>query len=64
MHIKLNLKIFIFALFFLMVSEIKIYLCLMAFALFHEMGHMLLGIALGLKPEKLEILPVRFFSIF
>lgn len=36
----------------------------MIFALFHEMGHLICGIILGLKPQKLEILPVGFAISF
>ena len=40
MQIKLNLKIFIFVLFFIFTNQIEIYLELMLFALIHEIGHM------------------------
>lgn len=57
MRIRINLKIFIFILIFLLTNQIKIYGILMLFALIHELGHMLVGIALGLKSVKLEIMP-------
>ncbi len=57
MRIRIHLKIFIFILIFLLTNQIKIYGVLMLFALIHELGHMLVGILLGFKPAKLEIMP-------
>lgn len=57
MRIRINLKIFIFILIFLLTNQIKIYGILMLFALIHELGHMLVGILLSFKPVKLEIMP-------
>lgn len=57
MRIRINLKIFIFILVFLLTNQIKIYGILLLFALIHELGHMLVGILLGFKPVKLEIMP-------
>lgn len=57
MKIKLNLQIFIFILIFIVTRQIKIYGILMLFALIHEVGHMLAGMLLGLKPSSLEIMP-------
>lgn len=58
MQIKINLKVFAFALFFCLTNQLKIYLLLMLFAIIHEIGHILSGILLGLKVQKLEILPI------
>ena len=57
MRIRLNLKIFIFILIFLLTRQIKIYGILMIFAFIHEIGHMVCGILLGFKPDLLEIMP-------
>lgn len=57
MRIRIHLKIFIFILIFLLTNQIKIYGVLMLFALIHELGHMLVGMLLGFKPAKLEIMP-------
>lgn len=57
MRIKINLKIFLFVLIFILTKQIKIYGILMLFAFIHELGHMIVGILLGFKPEKLEIMP-------
>lgn len=59
MHIKLDFKIFIFILFFFVTKQIQIYIELMIFALLHEIGHIICGIALGLKLDRIEIMPVR-----
>lgn len=57
MRIRINLKIFLFVLIFILTKQIKIYGILMLFAFIHELGHMIVGILLGFKPEKLEIMP-------
>ena len=57
MKIKIDLKIFIFAIIFLLTKQIRIYGILMLFALIHECGHLLVGIILKFKPLKLEIMP-------
>lgn len=57
MRIRINLKIFLFVLIFILTKQIKIYGILMLFACIHELGHMLVGILLGFKPDKLEIMP-------
>ena len=64
MQIKLNLQIFMFALFFFITKQIEVYFVFMLFAFLHEMGHMLIGIALGFKLKKLEILPCRICSFY
>jgi len=57
MKIKLDLKIFIFIIIFIITRQIKIYGILMLFALIHELGHIFTGIILGLKPSSIEIMP-------
>ena len=57
MQIKVDLKIFLFFLIFLITRKIKIYGILMLFALIHEFGHLICGLILGYKPEKMTILP-------
>ncbi len=58
MSIKINLKIFLFAIIFYLTKQIHIYALLMLFAFFHEMGHLLCGIIMGLKPKALKIMPL------
>lgn len=58
MSIKLDLKIFLFLLLFLITSQLEMYLLLMIFACIHELSHLALGIFLGFKPHELKITPV------
>lgn len=57
MTIRINLKIFIFAFIFYFTKQIQIYAWLMLFAFIHELGHLLCGLVLGLKPKSLKIMP-------
>lgn len=58
MNIKINLKIFLFILVFYLTKQIHIYAIIMLFAFCHEMGHLLCGLFLGLKPKSLKIMPM------
>ncbi len=58
MTINVNLKIFLFALIFYLTKQIGIYVLLMTFALMHEIGHLICGLLLGLKPKSLKIMPL------
>ncbi len=60
MQIKINLKIFLFLIIFIITRQIKIYAILMFLALLHELGHLLAGILLGFKPEAISIIPAGF----
>lgn len=57
MQIKLNLKIFLLIILFLITNQIEVYFILMFFAIIHELGHMLIGIILGFRPQIIRILP-------
>lgn len=58
MTITINLKIFLFAIIFYFTKQIEIYALLMVFAILHEMGHLICGIILGLRPKALKIMPL------
>lgn len=60
MSIKINLKIFLFAIIFYFTKQIQIYAMLMLFAIIHEIGHLICGLVLGLKPKSLKIMPFGF----
>ena len=60
MQIKLDMKILVFILIFYITHQIKIYALLMIFACLHEFGHLLTGLALGIKPIVIEIKPIGF----
>ena len=64
MSIKIDLKIFLFAILFLITNQIKLYAILMIFALIHELGHLICGILLGLKPSSIKINPFGFQLTF
>lgn len=60
MKIKINLKIFIFLLIFILTNQIKIYAIIMLFALIHEFGHLFMGLFVGFRPESISITPFGF----
>ena len=57
MLIKVNLQIFLFIIVFALTHQIKIYAFIMIFALIHELGHLMAGIFLKLKPKSLNFMP-------
>lgn len=57
MRFRIDLKIFIFLILFYFTKQIQIYAMIMIFAIVHELGHLLAGILMGMKPEKIEIMP-------
>ncbi len=57
MNIKIDIKIFIFAIIFFITNRIEIYASVMIFALIHELGHLICGVVIGFKPENLTIMP-------
>lgn len=64
LRIKINLQIFLFIIIFVFTHQIKIYGCIMFFALIHELGHMIAGILLNLKPKSLEFMPFGISIVF
>ena len=60
MSIKIDLKIFLFAILFWFTKQIDLYALLMAFAFFHEIGHLVCGLIIGIKPESIKINPLGF----
>ncbi len=57
MQIKVNLQIFLFIIIFALTHQIEIYGWIMLFAFIHELGHMMAGIVLKLKPKELNFMP-------
>lgn len=57
MSIKIDLKIFLFILLFIITNQIEIYALVMFFAIIHELGHLLAGVSLGFKPKSINIIP-------
>ena len=64
MQIKVDLKIFIAILIFLLTEQLNIYIVFMLFAIIHELGHVLTGIILGFKPKNIEVLPKGISACF
>lgn len=58
MSLKLDLKIFLFLLLFLITSQFEIYIIVMIFAIVHELGHLVAGLALGYKVEEIKLTPM------
>jgi len=57
MRFRIDLRIFIFLILFYLTNQIEIYTLMMCFAIIHELGHLVTGIALGFKPNKIELNP-------
>ena len=56
MRLKIDLKIFLIAIIYFFTNQIQIYVLMMIFALIHEIGHLIAGILLKMKPKKIEII--------
>ena len=57
MRFKIDLKIFLFLILFYFTRQVETYVTIIIFAIFHEFGHLLAGLAMGMKPEKIELMP-------
>lgn len=57
MRFRIDFKIFLFIILFYFTKQIEVYGMIMFFAILHELGHLLAGVLLGMKPEKMEIMP-------
>lgn len=57
MVLKIDLKIFIFLILFYLTKQIELYATIMILCIIHELGHVLMGIIMGMKIEKVEIMP-------
>lgn len=63
MQVRINVKIFLIALLFVLTGQSKFYAVCMAFLILHELGHLLVGLALGFKPKQLQVMPLRLFNL-
>lgn len=57
MKFKIDLKIFLFFILFYFTKQIQTYVVIMLFAIIHELGHFVAGLALGMKPESIKLMP-------
>lgn len=64
MQIKINLQIFLFIIIFVLTHQIEIYAWIMLFAFIHELGHMIAGLILRLKPKSLSVMPLGICITF
>ena len=64
MRFRIDLKILIFLIIFYFTNQLSIYLWTMLFCFIHELGHLIMGLILGFKPEKIEMTPFGFFLEF
>lgn len=58
MRIRIDLKIFLLLIIFYFTKQIEIYTSMIIFAIIHELGHLIVGILLKMKPEKIELTPM------
>ena len=54
MSIKINLKIFLFAIIFYLTKQIHIYAMIMIFAFCHEMGHFIFRTFIRIKTKSIK----------
>jgi stage IV sporulation protein FB len=57
MVFRIDLKIFIFLVLFCFTKQIELYVIVMAFCLVHELGHLVAGLMLKMRPQKLSLTP-------
>ena len=57
MRFRIDLKIFLLIILFYFTKQIEVYAMTMCFAIIHEFGHLFAGLLLGMKPQKMEIVP-------
>ena len=58
MRFRIDLKIFLFLIIFYITKQFEIYVIMIGFAILHELGHLFMGLLLGLKPEKIDLIPM------
>lgn len=57
MRFKIDLKIILFLILFYFTKQIETYAVIILFAVIHEIGHLLAGLALRMKPESIKLMP-------
>ena len=57
MRFRIDLKIFLFLILFYFTKQIETYVMIIFFAIIHELGHLIAGLLMGMKPEKVELKP-------
>lgn len=64
LRIRIDLKILVFLIIFYFTNQIREYLIIMFFCVIHEIGHIVVGIAFKMKPEKIELMPFGLSASF
>lgn len=64
MQFKVDLKIFLFLILFYFTRQIETYVTIIIFAIFHEFGHLITGLVMGMKTEKIELMPYGLIISF
>lgn len=57
MKFTIDLKIFLFLILFYFTKQVETYVLIILFAIIHELGHLIAGLALGMKPESIKLMP-------
>lgn len=57
MRFKIDLKIFLFLIIFYFTKQMETYVMIIIFAILHELGHLVAGLMMGMKPDKMELKP-------
>ncbi len=57
MRFRVDLRIFLFLILFYFTRQIEMYLMVLVFGFIHELGHLLAGIIMQMKPNKVSIMP-------
>lgn len=55
MRFKIDFKIFLFLILFYFTRQVETYVMILFFAFIHEIGHLLMGILMGMRPNKIEV---------
>ena len=56
MKFKIDLKIFLFLILFYFTKQVETYIVIMLFAIIHELGHLVAGLSLGMKPDSIKFM--------
>ncbi len=57
MRFKIDLRIFLFLVLFYFTKQIEMYLMILLFGFIHELGHLVVGLLVGMKPENISLMP-------
>ena len=60
MIFRIDLKVFLFLILLYFTKQIQIYSVIMIFAIIHELGHLIAGLALNMKLKKITVMPLGF----